>query len=153
MVLHYENTVTSRYSPEVCFDFLTDYNTLDHDSEFFRKENGGELMKRDITRLPGSKVHLVDHGKRFTNDLTVDLSDRPNRIPTEGMRNFGPWKGMTTISPTPDGGTSWHSEIQITPDRIGAKILFAFIGGALRKSFIKHEKQHFVEMEAKLRAT
>ena len=152
MVWHYENTVTSKYAPEVCFDYLTDYGALDHDSAYFRKENGGAPMPREVTRLPDGKVRLKDSGKRFKNDLVVDLSDRPNKIPTEGMTSFGPWKGLTTITRTPDGGTSWHSDITITPNRFAAKILFALLGGTLRKSFIKHEAQHFVEMEAALAA-
>ncbi len=152
MVWKYENTVTSKYAPEVVWDFLTNYDALDHNSPVFLEENGGQAWPREVTQLGGGKVNLKDTAKRFSSELTVDLSDRPNKIPTEGTTSMGPWKGMTTITRTPEGGTNWQSRIEIAPNRFGAKLIFALFGGKLRKSFQKHERQHFIEMEASMAA-
>jgi len=93
-------------------------------------------------------VHLKETAKRFGTDLPVDFSDRPDRIPTEGSAKMGSWKGPTTVTRTPEDGTQWDSHSEITPKKFGAKILFALRGGTIRKGFIKHENQHFVEFEA-----
>jgi len=148
LVWHYENTCTSKHPPEVVWDYLTDYTPGDHNTPVFKAENKGKDWPREVERLPGNKVHLKDTAARFWTDIVVDLSDRPNKIPTEGKANLGTWQGMTTVSRTPEGGTSWHSNIDITPDRFGAKILFAILGGSIRKGFIKHENKHFQEFEA-----
>ena len=93
-------------------------------------------------------MHLKDTAARFWTDIVVDLSDRPNKIPTEGKASMGNWKGLTTITRTPEGGTIWHSKVEITPDRLGAKIFFAILGGSIRKGSTRHENKHFEEFEA-----
>lgn len=148
MVWIYNNSVTTKYPPEVVWDYLTDYTANDHRSPAFIEENGGKDWPREVEKLPGNKVHLKDHAKRFWLDLTVDLGDRPNKIPTEGKASMGAWKGLTTVTRTAAGGTEWKSHIEITPERFGSKVFFALMGGAIRKSFIKHENKHFVEFEA-----
>lgn len=152
MVWVYNNSVTTKYPPEVVWDFLTDYTSNDHRSPAFIKENGGVDWPREVTKLPGNRVHLKDKAKRFWTELDVDLSDRPNKIPTTGSANMGSWKGLTTVTRTPEGGTKWDSHIEITPQKFGAKIFFAIMGGTIRKGFIKHENQHFVEFEAVMAA-
>jgi hypothetical protein len=144
----YDNTVTSKHPPEVVWDWMTDYGPNDHAGPEFVKENGGQAPTRAVERLDGSRVRIKDTAKRYWIEIVVDLADRPNKLPTEGKASMGSWKGLTTVTRTPEGGTKWQSHIEITPERFGARLFFAIMGGRVRKGFVKHENNHFAEFEA-----